>query len=72
MRPVSDRRQARQRTLLTGWAVSAVLLIVGVLMLLLTSATVPGAVVFVAGAIGSVVVTVGLLRARAALRDRES
>lgn len=64
--------QARQRTLLAGWAASAVLLIAGVLVLLLTSATVLGTVLFVVGAVGSIVVTVGLLRTRAALRDRES
>lgn len=68
MPAVSEAVETRQRRLLLGWGVSAVLLVVGVLLLLLTTATVPGAVLFVLGVLGSVTVTIGLLRTRAALR----
>lgn len=67
MSGVSDMDPTRQRRLLAGWGASAVLLIAGILLLLLTSATAVAVVLFVLGVIGSVVVTLGLLRARASV-----
>ena len=54
-----------RRTLLMGWGVSAVLLVAGLLLLLLTGAVLVGAVLFGLGALASLAVTVVLVRARA-------
>lgn len=54
------------RGLMAGWAVSAVLLVAG-LALVLTGTPGVGFALFVLGAIGSVVVTIGMLRHRAAI-----
>lgn len=58
------------RGLMAGWAVSAVLLVAG-LALVLTGTPGVGFALFVLGAIGSVVVTIGMLRHRAAISRRE-
>jgi bacteriorhodopsin len=58
------------RSLMVGWAVSGVLLVVG-LVLVLTGHAGVGFILFIVGAIGSVVVTWGMLRLRsAASRER--
>ena len=57
------------RSLLTGWAVSGVLLVVGLVLLLTGASTSVGIVLFAIGAIGSTVVTLGMLKHRAAIPD---
>jgi hypothetical protein len=56
---------SQMRLLLIGWALAAVLLVVG-LVLVLSGATIAGAVVFLLGVITSMTVAVNLLRLRAA------
>ncbi|HEY2223291.1 hypothetical protein [Actinomycetospora sp.] len=56
---------SQMRLLLGGWALAAVLLVVG-LLLVLNGATISGAVVFLLGVITSMTVAVNLLRLRAA------
>jgi hypothetical protein len=58
------------RSLMVGWAVSGVILVVG-LVLVLSGYVGVGFVVFIVGAIGSIIVTWGMLRLRsAAARER--
>ena len=52
-----------------GWAISAVLVLAGVL-LLVTGSTGLGLIIFVLGAIGSVVVTLGILRLRSGIDSK--
>jgi hypothetical protein len=56
---------SQMRLLLGGWALAAVLLLVG-LVLVLNGASISGAVVFLLGVITSMTVAVNLLRVRAA------
>jgi hypothetical protein len=56
---------SQMRLLLGGWALAAVLLVVG-LVLVLSGATVVGAVIFLLGVVTSMTVAVNLLRLRAA------
>jgi hypothetical protein len=56
---------SQMRLLLGGWALAAVLLVVG-LLLILNLATISGAIVFLLGVITSMTVAVNLLRLRAA------
>ncbi|MCD2196287.1 hypothetical protein LQ327_23205 [Actinomycetospora endophytica] len=56
---------SQMRLLLGGWALAAVLLVVG-LLLVLSNSTIVGAVVFMLGVITSMTVAVNLLRLRAA------
>jgi hypothetical protein len=57
------------RGCVTGWVISAVVLVVGV-VLVFTGHPGIGIVLFVLGAIGSVLVTLGMLRLRSGLHDR--
>jgi Flp pilus assembly protein TadB len=58
------------RSLMIGWAVSGVILLVG-LVLVLTGHPGVGFILFILGAIGSIIVTWGMLRLRsAAARER--
>ena len=59
----------QMRLLLGGWALAAVLLVVG-LLLVLSGATVSGAAVFLVGVITSMTVAINLLRLRAAEHAR--
>ena len=59
----------QMRLLLGGWALAAVLLVVG-LLLVLSGANVSGAVVFLVGVITSMTVAINLLRLRAAEHAR--
>jgi hypothetical protein len=56
---------SQMRLLLGGWALAAVLLVVG-LVLVLSGALLPGSIVFLLGVVASMTVAVNLLRLRAA------
>lgn len=56
---------SQMRLLLGGWALAAVLLVVG-LVLVLSGALLPGSILFLLGVVTSMTVAVNLLRLRAA------
>jgi hypothetical protein len=61
---------SQMRLLLGGWALAAVLLVVG-LLLTLSGSTIVGAFVFLLGVVTSMTVAVNLLRLRAAEQVRK-
>lgn len=65
------RAAARMPWLLAGWAATAVLLIAAILVVLFTKAVVVGIVLFLLGAIGSGIVSLGLVRTRAIVRGSQ-
>lgn len=56
---------SQMRLLLVGWALAAVLLVIG-LVLVLSGVALPGSIVFLLGVVTSMTVAVNLLRLRAA------
>lgn len=71
-RSPEQKAAARLPWLLAGWGVSSLLLIAALAVLLLTGAALLGLVLFVLGAVGTGVVSIGLLRTRAAMRPRDA
>lgn len=66
------RAAARMPWLLAGWAATAVLLIAAIVVVLFTQAVTLGIVLFLLGAIGSGVVSIGLVRTRAVMRGSQA
>lgn len=63
-----NRAAKRLPLLLAGWGVSALLLLAAIVVLLTTHAAGVGVILFVIGAIGTALVSIGLLRTRAQVR----
>jgi hypothetical protein len=60
------------RGCVTGWVISAVVLLVGLALVVTGLSPSVGIVVFVLGAVGTVIVTIGMLRVRANVPHREA
>jgi hypothetical protein len=68
----ASKAAARLPWLLAGWGLSSVCLIAALLLLLLTKAAAVGVVLFILGALGTAVVSIGLLRTRASVNRSTS